>query len=48
MLSPDLLNIYYSEGIIRSIRDLEGIKVGGQNLNSIRYTDGTGVIADSK
>ena len=47
VLSADLFNIY-SEGKMRSIRDLEGIKVGGQNLNSIRNADDTALIADSK
>ena len=38
VLSPDLF----------SKRDLEGIKVGEENLNCIWYADDTGLIADSK
>ena len=47
VLSTDLFNIY-SGGMMRSMRDLEGIKVGGQNLNFIRYADDTALIADSE
>ena len=47
VLSPDLFNIY-SEAIMKSIRDLEGIKIGGQNITSIRYADDTALIADSE
>ena len=47
VLSPDLFNIY-SEMIMRTVEDLEGIKIGGRNLTNIRYADDTALIADSE
>ena len=46
VILPDLLNIY-NEGIKRIKRDLEGIKVGGNNLNCLIYADDTALMADS-
>ena len=46
VLSPDLFNLY-SEMIMRDLRDMEGIKVGGVNINNIRYADDTAIVADS-
>ena len=34
--SPDLFNLY-SEMTLREIKDLEGISVGGKNINNFRY-----------
>ena len=45
--SPDLFNLY-QETIMRGITDMEGIKVGGHNLNNIRYADDTVLIATSE
>ena len=49
ILSPYLFNIY-SEQIIRNALEdqLEGIKIGGLNLNNLRYADDTTLIADGK
>ena len=47
ILSPDLFNLY-SEIILRCIQGLEGIKIGGVNINNVRYADDTVLIADSE
>ena len=47
VLSPTLYNLY-AEKITRSIEDKESIRVGGRNINSIRYADDTTLIANSE
>ena len=42
--SPLLYNTF-SERIIQSIENLEGVSVGGMNTNELRYADDTAVIA---
>ena len=37
----------YGEIILRNIEEMEGIKVGGVNINNIRYADDTVLIADT-
>ena len=47
VLSPDLFSLY-TELIMRNISEYEGIKVGGVNLNNLRYADDTALMADSQ
>ena len=45
--SPDLFN-FYQEMIMRVTTNMAGIKVGGININNIRYADDTALIATSQ
>ena len=47
VLSPDLFSLY-SEMIMRQIEEMEGLKIGGHNINNIRYADDTVLTADSE
>ena len=50
LLSPCLFNLY-TEHIMRNavLDELQvGIKVGGRNINNLRYADDTAVIAESR
>ncbi|GFR83553.1 retrovirus-related Pol polyprotein LINE-1 [Elysia marginata] len=40
ILSPDLFNLY-SEMILRELDNIQGIGLGGHNINNIRYADDT-------
>ena len=42
-----LFNLY-TEMIFRHIEDMEGVIVGGININNLRYADDTVVLADSE
>ena len=44
ILSPDLFSLY-TEMIMRHIKDLDGLRVGGVNINNLRYADDTTLIA---
>lgn len=46
VMSPDLFNLY-GEMILRELQGIEGVKIGGYNINYIRYADDTVLIADS-
>ena len=47
VMSPDLFSLY-GEFIMRDAEGVGGVKVGGQNVNNIRYADDTVLIADSE
>ena len=47
VLSLDLFSLY-SQAVMDEMEDLEGIKVGGMNINNIRYADDTVLIADTE
>ena len=47
VLSPDFFSLY-SQVVMDALKDLEGISVGGRNVNNVRYADDTVLIADSE
>ena len=47
VLSPYLFNVY-TEFIFRETQDLEGIIIGGRNINNLRYADDTVLLANTK
>ena len=50
MLSPCMFNLY-AEHTMRNARQDEfqaGIKIGGRNINNLRYTDDTTLTAESE
>src|SRR5215469_1555655 len=46
-MSQDLFNLY-NEMIMREIKELEGIRLNGYNINNIRYADYTVLVDDSE
>ena len=46
VLSPDLFSLY-SQAVMNELEDIEGVKVGGSNINNIRYADDAVLIADT-
>ena len=44
VLSPSLFNLY-TEKIFREIEDMEGVNVGGHNINNLRYANDTSLLA---
>ena len=50
MLSPCLFN-FYAEYIMRNAgleEEQAGIKIGGRNINNLRYADDTTIMAESE
>ena len=47
VLSPELLSLY-TESIMNTIAHMEGIKIGGININNSRYVDDTAIIAEKE
>ena len=46
VLSPDLFSLY-PQVIMDEMVDMEGVNMGGLNINNIRYADDTVLIADT-
>ena len=46
-LLPDLFNLY-SKVILREIKDTPGVKIGGVNINNLRYADDTVLLAENE
>ena len=44
VLSPNLFNLY-TEKIFREVEDMKGVNIGGVNINNLRYTDDTVLLA---
>ena len=47
VLSPDLFSLY-GEMIMREVKDMDGIKVNGENITNVRYADDTALISGSE
>ena len=47
VLSPELFSLY-TEMIMGKINNIDGIKLGGLNVNNIRYADDIAIVADSE
>ena len=47
VLSPDLFSLY-SQLVMDELEQLDGIKIGGRNINNIRYADDTVLLADTE
>ena len=47
VLSPDMFTLY-SEEVMSELKELEGIRIGGENINNLRYADDTVLIATNK
>ena len=46
-LSPELFSLY-TEMIRRKVNHMDGVNLGGCNVNNIRYADDTAIVADSE
>ena len=47
VLSPDLFSMY-TQIVMEELAEVEGVRIGGKNLNNIRYADDMVMIADSE
>ena len=47
VLSPDMFSLY-GQRCMEELEEMEGISIGGRNVNNIRYADDTVLIADSE
>ena len=47
ILSPTLFSLY-TEVVMKKISHMDGLRIGGLNVNNIRYADDTAIVADSE
>lgn len=47
VLSPDLFSLY-GQKCMEELEDMDGIKIGGRNINNVRYADDTVLLAESE
>ena len=47
VLSPDLFSMY-TQIVMEELAEVEGVSIGGRNVNNIRYADDMVLIADSE
>ena len=47
VLSPDLFSLY-TQLVMNELTELDGIKIGGRNVNNIRYADDMVLLADTE
>ena len=40
--------IFYCEVILREIKNIPGVKIGGVNINNLRYADDTALLAENE
>ena len=45
VLSPNLFNLY-TEKIFREVEDMNGVNIGGVNINNLRYADDIVLLAE--
>ena len=45
--SPEIFSLY-TEMIMRKINHMDRVRIGGVNVNNIRYADDTAIVADSE
>ena len=47
-LEPIFVQYIYTESIFRNIVELEGVNIGGHNINNLRYADDTILLAENQ
>ena len=47
ILSTDIISLY-SQKVMEDLEDLEVVRVGGVNINNIRYADDTVLVANTE
>lgn len=47
VLSPDFFSLY-GQRVMNDVEDMEGLKIAGMNINTIRYADDTVLVTDTQ